>query len=132
MEQNFKNLLEKIVFMQNYLFALPAKNNKVVTDKINEVNDEIKRDIGEQLGAKFEKNYDDIIGFTETVIQGNLDLKVQIEDLQALLNARHDKIEELQSQLNAKFDSSQAYMIDKFEEIKASSNIQQDQILGIN
>jgi len=76
MEQNFKNLLEKIVFMQNYLFALPAKNNKVVTDKINEMNDEIKKDIGEQLGAKFEKNYDDIIGFTETVIQGNLDLKV--------------------------------------------------------
>ncbi len=68
MEQNFKNLLEKIVFMQNYLFALPVKNNKVVTDKINQMNNEIKNDIIEQLGAKYEKNYDEIIGFTETVI----------------------------------------------------------------
>ena len=39
MEQNFKNLLENIVFMQNNLFALPVKNNKLVTDKINEMND---------------------------------------------------------------------------------------------
>ncbi len=41
--------------MQNYLFSLPVKNNKVVFEKINEMNDEIKKDISEQLGAKFEK-----------------------------------------------------------------------------
>ena len=45
------------------------------------MNDEIKKDIGEKLGAQFEKLYDDIIGFTETVIRGNLDLRNQIEDL---------------------------------------------------
>ncbi len=39
------------------------------------MNDEIKNDIIEQLGAKYEKNYDEIIGFAETVIQENLDLK---------------------------------------------------------
>ena len=83
--------------MQNYLFALPVKNNKVVTDKINQMNNEIKNDIIEQLGAKYEKNYDEIIGFTETVIQENIDLKVQIEDLKTLLIAKLDKIEELQS-----------------------------------
>ncbi len=69
--------------MQNYLFLLPVKNNKVVFEKINELNDEIKKDIGEQLGAKFEKQYEEIIGFTETIIQGNFDLKLQIEDLKS-------------------------------------------------
>ena len=61
------------------------------------MNDEIKNEIIEQLGAKYEKNYDEIIGFTETVIQENIDLKVQIEDLKTLLIAKLDKIEELQS-----------------------------------
>ena len=73
------------------------KSNKGIAGKISEMNDEIKKEIREQLGLKFEKLYDDIINFTETVITGNIQLKQQIEDLQALLNLRHDKIEELQS-----------------------------------
>ncbi len=69
--------------MQNYLFSLPVKNNKVVFEKINEMNNEIKKDISEQLGMKFEKQYEEIIGFTETIIQGNFDLKLQIEELKS-------------------------------------------------
>jgi hypothetical protein len=81
MEKNFKNILEKILFVQNFLIGLPTKNNKSVTDKISEMNDEIKKEIGEQLGQKFEKLYYDIINFTETVITGNIELKQQIEEL---------------------------------------------------
>jgi hypothetical protein len=97
MEKNFKNVLDKILFVQNFLISLPMKNNKGIADKISEMNDEIKKEIREQLGLKFEKLYDDIINFTETVITGNIELKQKIEDLQTLLNLRHDKIEELQS-----------------------------------
>ena len=82
MEKNFKNVLDKILFVQNFLIGLPMKNNKSFTDKISELNDEIKKEIGEQLGQKFEKLYCDIINLTETVITGNIELKQQIEDLQ--------------------------------------------------
>jgi hypothetical protein len=47
MEEIFKNLLEKIAFVQNYIIGLPVKNSKAINDKIIELNDEIKKDIGE-------------------------------------------------------------------------------------
>jgi hypothetical protein len=51
MEEIFKNLLEKIAekiaFVQNYMIGLPVKNSKAITHKISELNDEIKKDIGE-------------------------------------------------------------------------------------
>ena len=50
MEKNFKNVLDKILFVQNFLIGLPTKKNKSFTDKISEMNDEIKKEIGEQLG----------------------------------------------------------------------------------
>jgi hypothetical protein len=50
MEKNFKNVLDKILFVQNFLIGLPMKNNKGITDKISEMNVEIKKEIGEQLG----------------------------------------------------------------------------------
>jgi len=50
MEKNFKNVLDKILFVQNFLIGLPLKSNKGIADKISEMNDEIKKEIGEQLG----------------------------------------------------------------------------------
>jgi hypothetical protein len=75
MEKTIKNLLDKIIFMQNYLLSLPVKNKNIIAEKSNDINDELKKDIREQLEVKFEKLYDNFIGFAENVIQGNLELK---------------------------------------------------------
>ena len=75
MEKTIKNLLDKIIFMQNYLLSLPVKNKNIIAEKSSDINDELKKDIREQLELKFEKLYDNFIGFAENVIQGNLELK---------------------------------------------------------
>ena len=61
--------------MQNYLLSLPVKNKNIIAEKSSDINDELKKDIREQLEVKFEKFYDNFIGFAENVIQGNLELK---------------------------------------------------------
>jgi hypothetical protein len=48
-EKTIKNLLDKIIFMQNYLLSLPVKYKNIIAEKSNHINDELKKDNREQL-----------------------------------------------------------------------------------
>jgi hypothetical protein len=53
----------------------------MVVDKIVEIRGEIKKDFSEEFGEKYKQFFDQITSFAETVTQGNIELKSQIEEL---------------------------------------------------